>query len=333
MPRYVIHVGPHRTGTTYLQHAFTQLRPVLAARGVHYPDDWGSQHGHFGLTQRLDKHDPSLDAVFDRLNASGHGTILLSTETFAFLGDAGIARLHNLVRDNPAIIVFYARRWSELVPSTWHENVKHGARLDLPEFAARFLLEPEAVSQVNFALVLDRYAAAFGRDSLRLVSYSNLVDSGTDLFAHFCRSFLAWPDPPASGIGRINESMDMVDCEIVRALNALEANRAGEHGDRLFKRYMAAKGELPTYWLVGQSMRFTVDNVRINDASPGLARLHAIIARRFRPAQVPPFTDGMLFTPRAIETPYVRLDYLTRPGILEMLRVMQHRLRAIPEIE
>src|SRR6185312_4862270 len=37
-PRYVIHIGPHKTGTTYLQHAFAKTQKELLAEGIYYPD-------------------------------------------------------------------------------------------------------------------------------------------------------------------------------------------------------------------------------------------------------------------------------------------------------
>ena len=37
MPRYLIHVGPHKTGTTYLQLRFDAARKRLREPGVIYP--------------------------------------------------------------------------------------------------------------------------------------------------------------------------------------------------------------------------------------------------------------------------------------------------------
>lgn len=109
MPRYVIHVGPHKTGTTYLQHAFTKLRSRFAARGIEYPGEWGGIHGHHQLANALGT-DASLRTAFDRLNRSGAETILLSSESFAYSTDADVEALHDLLAGEPAIVVFYCRR-------------------------------------------------------------------------------------------------------------------------------------------------------------------------------------------------------------------------------
>jgi hypothetical protein len=326
---YIIHIGPHKTGTTYLQHAFTQLRPLLEARGIGYPDVWGNIHGHHRLTEALSRGDGAvLKPEFDRLAGAGFDTILLSSETLAYCTDAQVRLLGELLSGMTTTIVFYCRRWSELIPAHWREVVKHGSLDTLPEFVQRCLGDPMASEIVNFALVLRRYAAVFGAANLRVASYNAVVDAGADLLAHYCRSFLNWPDPPEVGLGRVNESLDMVDTEMIRALNALEWTRARDNRVGLYQRYMAAKGALPVRWIVDQSMQFTVNRVHIDDAACGLAPLHDDIAEEFRGALVPPCPGFRLFEPRAADIDYIRTDYLMQPGIMETLRDIQTKLRA-----
>jgi hypothetical protein len=325
---YVIHIGPHKTGTTYLQHAFTELRPWLAQRGVCYPDTWGTIHGHHLLTERLARDTGgSLQTEFDKLAGNqDFDTVLLSSETLAYGTDMQVHRLKELLRDAPVAIVFYVRRWSELIPSHWREVVKHGSLETLPEFALARLADPAASEIVNFALVLGRYAKVFGADSLRVASYSAVVESGEDLLRHFCRSFLAWEAPPPIKPRRLNESLSMVDSELVRILNALEWTRARERRTKPFQRYIAAKNTLPVQWIIDQSMQFTVNRVHIDDGASGLAQLHDRIANQYRYALVAPCPGGRLFEPRAVDVNYIQTAYLLQPGIMEALRNMQAKL-------
>jgi hypothetical protein len=325
LPRYLIHIGPHKTGTTYLQHAFTRLRPALAARGTLYPDMWGDMHGHHRLAARL-AAGSELPAAFDQLNRLGADTILLSSETFAYSGDADVRRLHALLAGEPATVVFYCRRWSELIPSCWRESVKHGSLMTLPEFALSCLGDPMASEYVNFEHVLGRYAAVFGPGALRIVSYNSVLEGGTDLLTHFCQHFLSWPNPPPDGPARINESLDMVDSEIIRALNALDWTRARDDRQRLYEPFLREKANLAVRWLIENAMRFTVDSIRIDDAAPALARLHAELARRYQAALVPPSPASRLFKPRCADVNYVRTDYLFAAGVMDTLRDMQSKL-------
>ena len=75
MPRYLIHIGPHKTGKTYLQAAFHALRPQLLERGIWYPDQWQGDDklGQLRLVQRLrGSSSDGLTEEFAALNASGY---------------------------------------------------------------------------------------------------------------------------------------------------------------------------------------------------------------------------------------------------------------------
>jgi hypothetical protein len=330
VPRYLIHIGPHKTGTTYLQHAFTRLRPALAARGILYPHQWGNgEHGHHDLPPALAQPDDgSLPAAFAVFNRSGAHTVLLSSETFTYASDADVGRLHALLAGEPATVVFYARRWSELIPSCWRESVKHGSLVTLPEYVLACLADPTVSPIVNFCHVLDRYAAVFGAGSIRIVSYNGVLEAGEDLLTHFCRAFLSWPDPPATGLGRVNPSLDMVDSEIIRTLNTLEWTRARDARLLLHERYLAAKAGLPVRWMIEQSIQFVVNTLRIDDAASAMAELHRTIAGRYRSALVPPVAAAGLFEPGVADVKYVRPDYLLAEGVMEVMRDMQATLSA-----
>jgi hypothetical protein len=327
VPRYLIHIGPFKTGTTYLQHAFTQLRPELAARGIDYPGAWGGLHGHHTLAAALaDDGDASLAEPFGALNRSGADTVLLSSEEFAKLNDAAVRRLHALLGGAPATVVFYCRRWSELIPSLWREAIKHGSLTTLPEFTVSCLADPLATEEINFEHVLARYSAVFGPRALRLVSYNGVLEARMDLLSHFCQHFLNWPNPPPTGLDRVNESLDMVDTEIIRALNALEWTRAREDRERLHKAFLEEKSSLPIRFLVEKSMQFLVNSIRLHDAAPVLARLHTGLVERYKAALVPPFPVAALFKPRCSDVSYIRQDYLFAEGVLDTLRAMQAKL-------
>jgi hypothetical protein len=327
VPRYLIHIGPFKTGTTYLQHGFTQMRPELAARGVDYPGAWGGPHGHHTLAAALGQDgDTSLAEAFGVLNRSGADTILLSSEEFAKLNDAGVRRLNALLGGAPATVVFYCRRWSELIPSLWREAVKHGSLATFPEFVVSCLADPLVAEELNFELVLARYTSVFGPRAIRLVSYNGVLETGIDLLTHFCQHFLNWPDPPPTGLDRVNESLDMVDAEIIRALNALEWTRAREGRERLYKPFLEEKNELPVRFLVEQSMQYLVNSIRLDDAASIFARLHTGIAARYKTAMVPPFPASALFKPHCSDVSYIRQDYLFAEGVLDTLRAMQTRL-------
>jgi hypothetical protein len=144
LARYLIHVGPHKTGSTYLQKGFSRLRGALFELGARYPMHWADPESksHVHLVRRLKEADPDLAREFASLNALANQTIILSSEDIVDLPVEALRRLRHLLGGRSVSIIFYCRRWSELIPSAWQEVVKHGGAEGLPEFLAQHLINP-----------------------------------------------------------------------------------------------------------------------------------------------------------------------------------------------
>jgi hypothetical protein len=151
MPRYVLHVGPQKTGTTYLQSAFAEFRFQLKARGIEYPRFWGAAGGQYPLVERIRAGiDLKLRAEFADLNASDADIVLLSSENFVTLDDDALRSLRRRMGGAPVTVVFYCRRVSEVVRSAWQEVIKHGECMTFPDYVARYLLNPTISTVVNY---------------------------------------------------------------------------------------------------------------------------------------------------------------------------------------
>ena len=89
MPKYVIHVGPSKTGSKYLQSMLFYSRETLLADGINYPDNWWTQPHqitHDPLLRILrDKRYTEVEEAFRQLNSSGCRIVVLSCEAFADL--------------------------------------------------------------------------------------------------------------------------------------------------------------------------------------------------------------------------------------------------------
>ena len=88
--RLVVHVGPHKTGSTSVQQALAAARESLAERGVWYPPSlpgatWPIQHADAWLLLRHGRRaefDRWLDDCRDQALGRGCDTLLLSSENF-----------------------------------------------------------------------------------------------------------------------------------------------------------------------------------------------------------------------------------------------------------
>jgi hypothetical protein len=322
MTKFIIHVGPHKTGSSYLQWCFRAFQDELLARGIYYPHEWdGTEYAHYGLVLRLRNEEPLLAKDFDRLFARGDDSVLLSAEDLSGLAPERLKDLRWLLRDAEVQIVFYCRRWSELLPSIWRERVKQGGIDTFPEFLAWTLLNLHRSQAVNFGALLN-WVSEFGMEGLRLVSYNDVLDRGEDLFVHFCRSFLDWPSPPLPSFGHINTSMNIVDTELVRQLNAMRM--AFGNTEKPYLRFIDLKAQLGIEPIAAAMMR-AVRIMDVDDNGPAFAGVHKALADQFGRRLVPPHQDR-LFKPIMRKVEYVSDRYLTEPGILDAISQVDRAL-------
>ena len=326
-PHFVLHVGPHKTGTTYLQSVFTIHHALLREKGIQYPIDQGSIQGHFHLAALLREGAlPALRDQFALFRASGAPTILLSSESLVFLDRPQLGLLRDLIAPSPVTVVFYCRRPSEILLSGWREVVKHGVTTTLPEFLTRALTGGSEAATVNLSIPITRLAGVFGVDRLRLVPYNTVLERGANLFQHFCAHVLDWADAPEPTIRRMNPSLSMADAELLRMINVLEYRRVGDARERLYERFVANRPDLGLEPLA-EGMTRHVTDLPINEQKPPFLGWHRAVIERFGAA----LTEGAeLFTPKDTTIPYIRPDYLAEPGIIDRMHALHARLLALP---
>ncbi len=329
MPRFIIHVGPYKTGTTYLQLSWRAQAAELSARGTLFPDFWAYAPGNPSmqpLARKLAERDTAgLTPLFAGLLNGGHERILLSSEAFCDLDDKSLQLLRTLTAGHPVQIVFYVRRWSELLPSSWQESAKHGQLLTLPEFATRHLFVPEESRIVNFGLRLSALRRAFGPNSLSILSYSELRDRGMDIFQHFAASFLDWPDAPAlQRFQQANTARGPEEVELIRSLYAMARARNLPKTTGLRRAFDRLK-EKRIRPLLAAMDRHT-ESLTLSDESPPLQRLHNALATSYGADLHAPMPPSLLFSPATAAVRYVSADYLTEQGASANLRALFDRV-------
>jgi hypothetical protein len=329
MPHYLIHVGPHKTGSTYLQVLFQHLSEQLKERGILYPLQWVAEHapGHSVLAQRLRTgNNAALAAEFQELNGSNYETILISSEDLSRISPESIALLKSYLGGQRASVVFYCRRWLDLLPSSWQELVKHGQSTTFPEFMTSNLMNPFAANIINYGILLERFEQAFGIENISLVSYSNIVDQGGDLAEHFLRSFLAWPNAPLMQGLRPNPSLGIDDIEMIRALNALEWRHHGRRTDRMRVRYLRTRSALDLS-VVLAAMEKSRGSLRVNENSRALRTVHEEMFQKYGHRMVPPKSGRYFFVQKAGDIEYISQDYLLAEGVSEALSAAYNQIR------
>jgi hypothetical protein len=314
--RIVIHIGSHKTGTTYLQRGFVALRPALRDAGVDYPAQWQDHlHGHHSLARQLAAGDADVPARLADLAeqaARAGRAVLLSSENFEDLPAAAVARLAAGLAGHQVEIVHFLRRWQGLVPSAWQEAVKQGGSETLPHFVLGHVLRLGESPLLNPAVTLARFADAFGRAAIRLVAYDRLVERDDDLLDVFLRRILGvdLAAPPRGP--RINRALPPADVEIIRVLNAA-AQRApaslpgGVWPMRLF--FELGRQGLPAVTTLRRALAPHVTRLALPSV-PGLRAIEREAIERFGP----PLPDAPGDAP-TVEAEHLACTYWMDPAV------------------
>ncbi|HUG29252.1 MAG TPA: hypothetical protein VMQ65_01890 [Candidatus Limnocylindria bacterium] len=133
----LLHIGPHKTGTTSLQSAFHVARREAAAQGVHYagPNRQPMQAAH-AITGKpspyADGKTPSRrrwrDLVREVEGAAGK-RVVISSEGFADADDDGIRTVIADLGGDRVHVVVTLRPLASILPSQWQQYVQGGMTL------------------------------------------------------------------------------------------------------------------------------------------------------------------------------------------------------------
>jgi hypothetical protein len=335
MPRYVIHIGPPKAGSKYLQSSLINLRKQLARRKISYPTTLMPRppsHAALDLL-RSGNRSPVLERAFSELNAAGHDVIVLSWEGACNLPEPALACLRDLIGSrNEVKIVYYCRSFAERVPSLWKQQIKAGRSVTLPEFCDRVCRTPIRGHEFNPSLLWKRWSTVFGRESLHLVSFNNLRDHKVDLFDHFAATFLGWAGVAQPKRRNLHESPDAADTEMGRALNALHLANIGKDAENsrggLFFTYMRLKPQLE-FGPILEAMQHDTRTMTFDDnATAFLPVYDALMAFKDRLTNQEYGTE--MFSRGVNEVSYVRQDYLLQPGVVPALQDIYRIVHAAP---
>ena len=128
--RLHLHIGPRKTGTTFLQNAMVEGEAALRAAGLSYPQRGVT--GALGLNHEaalLDASSPTPGSRASAVRVALNGTktdVVLSGEAVATLTPSAAARLASYLDVASIHVIITARAISRVLPSTWQQGVRNG---------------------------------------------------------------------------------------------------------------------------------------------------------------------------------------------------------------
>ena len=335
MPKYIIHIGPPKTGSTYLQSTLFHARDTLRASGIIYPDNWWThpdQITHAPLFRLLrDKRFGEVKEAFQRINSTDCRIVVLSCEAFEDLTPEQFEALRDSIGKHPIDIVYYCRRWCERIPSAWKQTIKTGSYSTFPEFYMASVRHPKYSGFFNTSLIWATIARHFGRKNLKLVSYNSLREKNIDLFRHFAETFLDWRGEANVRKDLIlpNHSPNTFDTEILRALNWIDYDAVGRTRPNMHVKLNVMRSAIDTRGLE-ELMAGDIGTVELSDGAEAF-RVAWKEMNKYADCLVPKtFFRKRPFELRTASIPYVRGNYLLKEYAVRELRSLYKRLDETP---
>jgi hypothetical protein len=146
---HLLHIGPHKTGSTAIQVALFEARDRLAELGVYYP---GQKRRRREASEELfaavrdgdgSRPTPAWDALAAEVAGAGRLRVCVSDELF---GKGTPAQAQRVVEDlggERPHVVAVARVYDRYLPSQWQERVKAGVSWSYDDWL-RVVLDPES---------------------------------------------------------------------------------------------------------------------------------------------------------------------------------------------
>lgn len=237
-----VHIGPHKTATSYLQENFRATRAELEAQGCTYPEALaGTDSAHHHIAYNPDayldasgKHHGDLAA----LAKAGHKHILLSSEAFRTWEIGQFEALMRNLGESRINIVYAVRDPISTFESFWAEEVKQGSIFGLSErFAANFG-DPLASRLLNPLVELEPLLnAPWAR--LQIIPFDVLRARKMDIYAHFTSAVLGLGELAPKTTRPVNVSYPVQLTEFLRAMTILSAGGKRRIGSELRIKFIS----------------------------------------------------------------------------------------------
>jgi hypothetical protein len=226
----LLHIGPHKTGSTMVQGAFCLGRERLAAERIFYPGK-----GRQPLTPVLavTNQPPLLGGIPPKIaywndlvrtiQAAGDQRVVLSSEFFDEADDAAARRVVADLGGSCVHVVVTLRPLTSIIPSQWQQYLQNGYSFSYLEWLEGILSEPPRTPTPGFWRrhrhdeLIARWAAVVGPENLTVI----VTDESDPMM--LLRTFESMLGLPAGFLvpqpGTVNRSLTLAEAEFVRLLN------------------------------------------------------------------------------------------------------------------
>ncbi|WP_405917145.1 hypothetical protein [Streptomyces sp. NBC_00728] len=228
----LLHIGPHKTGTTSIQGALFAAKDAMAAHGVDFPAH--SRHpmeaalavcarpGMMGDVRPAERH---WQRLVDAVRATGGRTSLISSEFFADApDDRTIRRIADALGRERVHVLVTLRPLAKIMPSQWQQYVQNGLRMGYEDWLDHMLRRapyekpnPSFWRRHRHDRLVERWSRVVGAGNTTVVVADDRDRSG------LMRTFEALLGLPGGLLAEVpdtaNRSLTLAETEMLRMLN------------------------------------------------------------------------------------------------------------------
>ena len=222
-----LHIGPHKTGSSYLQKFLLENSKILIDNGIFYPDlsdERGDGHHNLAKPIFIKKE---LKSYLNSLEVKKNNSLLLSAENFSRLSNKDIKELYNILAeftDNIQVLIFI-RNPSSVLRSLWCESIKHGSFRSHSDFLVEHFAFPKKSKILNPEILFKNFSQYF---NVSLIDYDSInFKSVTSLASVFLDSINIGGKYSFTNY-EVNKSFSLAESEIYRNINISLSKESGE---------------------------------------------------------------------------------------------------------
>lgn len=235
MKTIYLHIGPHKTGTTFLQKIFHENQDnFLSKESIAYPNGYKIIFGHHELVTQLKNGKYSAIEMVNIIESTNADKIFFSSENFDLLNESEIEVLIASFKAYEVKIVAMFREPSIRLYSWWQEEVKHGSFRTFSEYALHHLSRPMVSDIFNLDVVLSRYNKFVVDENILVGNYDAFMSHNG--IEDFFESLLNIKFPNEKNIS-VNSGLIGFDVEMIRLMNSMYKKKKRKPAGSMVRDY------------------------------------------------------------------------------------------------
>lgn len=239
MKKIYLHIGPYKTGSSYLQSLWNNNIQVLKDNGLIYPQialDNNAHHKLVPLFKGGKIHGDSWETIKYLNNLDED--IILSSENFSTFDKRSFLGMQKAFSNKIIIIIFYFRNPTQQLLSRWQEKIKYGNTHSFFEYSSYFAMHPLGVQDINYFPLFKTITEVFGKNNFYLIDY-DFAYKDQKMMAEF-EKITGKKNIIQDNRRIVNKMDDLAKIEILRALN-FKASKSGLNRDYRVRRNFVDK--------------------------------------------------------------------------------------------